>query len=193
MIPILIWYIAIGVVIALFLENEKEGWATTICSLGIALLLWTNLEVVTDFLTSNPLMTFGFIAAYVVVGIIWSFIKWQVFVKAVFLKFKNIKNEFGEVTDENKMNFLNIVNNTFGYRFDMHDSFNKIAKKIAPEASKKKTLVTAWIAYWPVSLIGTLLNNPFRRFFEYVYENISGFYDKITNKYQKDAFGDLID
>ena len=43
------------------------------------------------------------------------------------------------------------------------------------------------ISYWPVSLIATLLNNPFRKFFEMVYSNISGFYDKITNSYKAEA------
>jgi len=29
--------------------------------------------------------------------------------------------------------------------------------------------------------MATLLNNPFRKFFEWVYDNLSGYYDKITN------------
>lgn len=46
-----------------------------------------------------------------------------------------------------------------------------------------------WISYWPVSIAATLLNNPFRQFFEWIYSNLSGYYDKITNRYQKDALG----
>ena len=75
------------------------------------------------------------------------------------------------------------------YTFYAADDYKKIAEKIAPKASDEKSIITAWIAYWPVSLAGTLLNNPFRRFFEMVYANISGLYDKITSHHQKNAFG----
>lgn len=55
-----------------------------------------------------------------------------------------------------------------------------IIEKISPIASEKKSVITSWISYWPVSLMATLLNNPFRKFFEWVYDNLSGYYDKIT-------------
>ena len=61
-----------------------------------------------------------------------------------------------------------------------------IIEEITPLASKKKSVITSWIAYWPVSLIATLLNDPFRKFFEWVYDRLSGFYDRITSHYKKE-------
>ena len=65
-------------------------------------------------------------------------------------------------------------------------SLEEIAEKIAPKASHKKSIIVSWIAYWPVSLAATLLNDPFRRFFEAIYESVSGYYEKITISYKKD-------
>ena len=45
------------------------------------------------------------------------------------------------------------------------------------------------ISYWAVSLAATLLNNPFRQFFEWIYDNISGIYDKISKRYQNELLG----
>ena len=67
-------------------------------------------------------------------------------------------------------------------------TLEETVRKVTPVAAKKKTIITAWISYWPMSLVGTLLNNPFRHFFEWLYENLSGYYDKITNKYKQDIF-----
>ena len=46
-------------------------------------------------------------------------------------------------------------------------------------------MITSWISYWPASLGATLLNNPFRRFFEWIYSLVSGIYDKIGNSAAK--------
>jgi hypothetical protein len=61
--------IIIIIAMAIFLENEKEGWATTFFSLGIALALWNFRTDIWEFLSSNPMATFGFAASYVAIGL----------------------------------------------------------------------------------------------------------------------------
>jgi hypothetical protein len=197
-----IWTASIIIIIAMaiFLENEKEGWATTFFSLGIALFLWNFRTDIWEYLSSNPTATIGFVVSYVVLGIVWSFIKWRTYVMAVFSKFKEYREDFvrknGVITSENLKDFNDKVNNKFRdpdgsgtVSFYNATPLEEIVKKIAPLASKKKSVITAWISYWPVSVAATLLNNPFRQFFEWIYSNLSGYYDKITNRYQKDALG----
>jgi hypothetical protein len=57
--------------------------------------------------------------------------------------------------------------------------------KIMPIGSENKASIIAWISYWPLSLLATLLNNPFRRLFEYVYSLVANAYDKISQKHFK--------
>jgi len=197
-----IWTASIIIIVAMMvlLENEYEGWATTLFSLGIALFLWNFRMDIWQYLSTNPTATIGFAVTYVLLGITWSFLKWRSYVKAVFDKAREIKDEFvrknGDITDSNRKQFNKKIENAHfkgpdGYSASIYDddTFEKIADKISPLASHKKSIITSWISYWPVSLAGTLLNNPFRQFFEWIYSNLSGYYDKITNKYKKDAFG----
>lgn len=199
---IMITGIIILIAMAFLLEFEREGWATTLFSLGTALILWNFKMDIWNYLTSNPVTTVGFIVSYILFGITWSFIKWRSYVKSIFDKVKEIKAQFiainGAITDKNRAAFNSKIDAANFKRADGYsqsvtihdtDTFEEIGRKITPLASNKKSIITSWISYWPVSFAGTLLNNPFRKFFEWIYGNLSGYYDKITNKYQKDAFG----
>jgi len=170
------------VLMTVLLEFEQEGWATTFFSLGMALWIWNfGCEI------------WGYVSA-----IIWSIFKWTTYVKEIFNKAKVIKDKFNlpsdvKTTDKIWKDFIEELNDSTLRinkltRFYSSDTFETIGKKIA-SSSDKKSVITSWIAYWPVSLAGTLLNNPFRRFFEMLYASISGLYDKISNHYQKNAFG----
>jgi hypothetical protein len=184
-------WVAIAILMAILLEFEREGWATTFFSLGIALLLWNFRGDIWPYITSKPTATIGFAVSYISSGIIWSFLKWNSYVKNVFTRFKIIKTKFirehKEIDDINRSSFNQIVQRSGirkgdGTRLYLSDneSLERIIEKISPIASEKKSIITSWISYWPVSLMATLLNNPFRKFFEWVYDNLSGYYDKIT-------------
>ena len=58
--------------------------------------------------------------------------------------------------------------------------------KIMPNGADNKASIIAWISYWPLSLTATLLNNPFRRLWLYIYSLCSGVYDKISMQHAKD-------
>jgi hypothetical protein len=197
-----IWTASIILIIAMAitLEYEREGWATTFFSLGIALFLWNFRGQIWEMVSANPTATIGFAVSYVLIGIVWSFVKWRTYVMVVFNKFKEYREDFvrknGEITDKNLEQFNEKVSGQFsdpdgygGFVNFYESSLKEMVSKISPLASKKKSVITAWISYWPVSIAATLLNNPFRQFFEWVYSNLSGYYDKITNRYQKDALG----
>jgi len=186
--------VVILIIMALLLERELEGWATTMFSLGIALILWNYGNEILDLLTTNPTATIGFTVSYIIVGVLWSFIKWRSHVKAIFDRAKEYKNKFvlkyGEVTDKNRRQFNDGIYTSFKCSYiNETDTFETIANKISPIASEKKSTIISWISYWPISLIGTLANNPFRKLFEFIYSSLSTYYDKITNTYKKDAFG----
>ncbi len=198
-----IWVATIAILIAMavLLEFEKEGWATTFFSLGTALILWNFRGEIWEFISGNPSATIGFAVSYVVIGIAWSFMKWRTYVRKVFNKLKAIKDDFiaqhGNIDGDNRKAFNELVGDAnftdprTGYHYDPSKDtrLEEIAVKITPVASKKKSIITSWISYWPVSLAATLLNNPFRQFFEWIYDNISGIYDKISKRYQNELLG----
>lgn len=199
-----IWAVSIigivGTIIAL--ENQAKGVASGIVSLVLALLLWNYGPEMWVFIKAHVDLTIYFSLGYVILGVVWSFVKWNEKVKNVFRKFKDIKNKFvikhGEITEGQQMNdFIKKIHYKFengnGDNISIYesDTFATIGEKITPVGLENKGLIVSWIMYWPLSLLGTLLNNPFRRFFSYVYESVSGLYDKIGQKHKKNAFEGL--
>jgi len=190
-----LWVASIIIIIlmAILLEFQREGWATTFFSLGIALIIWNFKTDIWYFVSSNPLSTLGFILSYIVIGVVWSFLKWSSYVKSVFDKFKKLKIKFekqnGTIDDKNRGDFNRILNSNFSTYFANKDDFDENIKTITPVASDKKSVITSWISYWPISFVATLLNDPFRKFFQWIYDCLSGFYDKITNRHKNEALG----
>ena len=183
------------IAMTVLLEFEFEGWATTLCSLGIALWLWNFGGSIWGYISVNPLNTLGFIVGYIVIGIIWSIVRWNEHVKGVFRKFNTIKKDFlsenglqWPLDGEQRKGFIKILNEN-GFSLYENMTIEEMSKKLTPKASEKATIITSWLMFWPVSLMGTLLNNPFKRFFMWVYSVISGIYDKITNSHREKAFG----
>lgn len=173
--------------IAILLEFEKSGWATTLFSFGLALSIWAYKTEIWDAISTNPLSTFCFIIGYITTGLIWSLFKWKLYIlKRINLideqKYKFEKNN-GKVK-ENWQKWIDFLNsNVPSYLrsnyFGVQDSPESIGKSMIPVARDKKSLIVSWISYWPMSMGATLLNNPFKRFFEWIYGMVSGIYDKM--------------
>lgn len=104
------------------------------------------------FVRDHPLQVFGYFLGYVGVGVIWAFIKWYFYVHNQVQK------------DTKKLN-----------EYEHH------AVKI-PTASQNKYRIMSWMYYWPFSGLWTIINEPLKNSFEYVYTKIGGTFDSISNK-----------
>jgi hypothetical protein len=50
-----------------------------------------------------------------------------------------------------------------------------------PVATDNKAKITAWMAFWPCSVISTLLNDPIRRLFRYLFNLLKSLYQKMAD------------
>jgi len=190
----ILWFsIIAALVIIISLELQSEGTATTAFSLAIALLIWNYGGIAWAFMTANILVTVLFIVGYLVCGVVWSFLKWNEFVKSVYRKFKATNDKFGALKNPNDI--INLCERLRLVGISVYGSdvktISDIASKIMPKGLDNKASIVAWISYWPLSLLGTLLNNPFRRLFEYTYSLVSGLYDKISANHKANALKNL--
>lgn len=186
--------IVIAIAIAVLLEFEKEGWATTLFSIGTALTLWAYKAEIWDVVSNNPLPILYFSLAYIATGVAWSLFKWKFYIGKRTEKFNLAKQKFidnnGDIKNDWKK-WITYLNDTILYSLNIGSSFyeshkpEEIVAKIIPKANTKKSLIVSWISYWPMSLGATLLNNPFRRFFEWIYSLIAGIYDKMGKAEEK--------
>jgi hypothetical protein len=196
----ILWFsIIAAIVIMVSLEMKSESTATTAFSLAVALVLWNYSGDIWNFISSDILTTTLFIIGYLVCGVVWSFLKWNEFVKGIYRILNEEKRKFVETTnlkveDFNFRDFCEILrqrdSNIKVYGHDV-SSYADIVDKITPKGLDHKSSIVAWISYWPLSLIATLLNNPFRRLFEYTYSLVSGLYDKIGSSHKANALKNL--
>jgi hypothetical protein len=190
---ILIVGIVAAIVTMISLEVEEEGWATTAVSIALALLLWNYGHDLWSFVKEDYGTTLLFVLGYLLVGVVWSLLKWNEFVKRKINIYKKVRAElivkrpdFDENSDKSvEMLCQKLRENGISvWGYDVK-TMAELKLKIMPIGSENKASIIAWISYWPLSLLATLLNNPFRRLFEYVYSLVANAYDKISQKHFK--------
>ena len=71
-------------------------------------------------------------------------------------------------------------------------SSNDIMSKIKFTPTKEKSRISAWIALWPFSAIGTLVSDWLINFFDYIVEALREIYNSITRMIVKSAFDDAM-
>jgi len=68
--------------------------------------------------------------------------------------------------------------------FSDHDivtDTSNIVKAIKPLASKHKSSITQWIAFWPVSFIWTMINDPVRKIANWIFTHIKSTFQRMSD------------
>lgn len=189
--PILITLLVIFIIlISVTVEIEEAGWATTIFSVSIALIFWHYWSDIWGWVSQNPVDTIVFTVGYILSGIIWSIIKWKSYISDSARYFESLKTEFiakyGDI-GSNWIKWIDFLNShseklTKSYgSFKVEHEPSDIIKKITINANDKKSVIVSWIAYWPMSIGATLLNDPVRRLMSYIYDRISGLFQRMSD------------
>ncbi len=187
-----------------FTEVENFGVATVtlIASLilthfipGLGLLHWIQGHVVETVL---------YTLAYIAGGVVWSFVKWFSYLvsfrdkfreqKVAFLKYQAFRKQ--EIADLKGLGPVEL-NLTGPIPAEMNDSFKQWLKDQhgtwatgdlrtmqnleKPQASKNKARIVAWMALWPLSMLGTFLNDPVRRLFNFLFNYFKALYQKLVD------------
>jgi len=192
---LLVLLIALIIAISIAVEVEREGWATTFFSAAIALLLWHFWTDIWGWISMNPTDTFIFTGGYIAAGVIWALIKWKSYISVSSRHFKMLgetfKKEVGQI-GANWRRWIDTLNKNYRQlrvksyvTFNERDEPEDIITKLTISAKDKKSTIVAWIAYWPMSIAATLLNDPIRRFFSWIYDRISGVFQRMSNNSTK--------
>lgn len=117
-----------------------------------------------SFAIANWQMTLLIIAAYGIVGGIWSVFRW-------FKHCKNYVNKCKVLIDKDPDNFFS---RAYGHTEYKQNPEKWFADKLRPSDHKSKLI--GWITYWPWSLLWNIVGN-----------FITSIYDVLVNIYQKTA------
>lgn len=162
---IMFWVLCIVTLIIMtaFVEsNRKYGWATTTLAASLtAMFFFGARDFVVglwDYTYNNPaIVGFGFLG-YVLCAIGWSRFKW-------IGKLRHGRLKLDEA----------IASAAGRYLVDV--------KRYRPYAVDNKDLIVSWMIYWPLSLFWYVTNNPIRKIFTWVYDKVSGMYDRLGDKH----------
>lgn len=171
MTPIL--YIAAIIIIAIFLtiatEIEWFGW-TTITILGcVAAVQFFHIFDILLFAKTNVIQTLSYVISYIAIGVVWSFVKWFSFL--VNERNKNREWLKGELKRTDRSWSRPVLN--------------------IPQAADNKGRIIAWISYWPFSFIGTLLNDPFKKAINFIFNQFKSLYQRMANSLYKEDIDSL--
>ena len=180
------------VVETVLMEVEHWGWATTllVACFGLSLVghhFWPDVPSVLSWVVANGVFTLVYVAAYMAVGVGWSFVKWFSYLMGFRDTFREQKEAFclkngldpkAPITDEKVL-----------AEFDHHLASNvswgerhrgQLLSRERPRAAKSKARITAWMAFWPFSVVGTVLNDPVRRLFNFLYSQFKALYERLS-------------
>lgn len=163
--PILIFFFPIlFIVLAILTEaSDRYGLSTFIVIVSaLTLQLFSDIHPFT-FIVNNVLETIFIVIGWFLVGSVYATVKWWIYVNKIARKIKIAK-------DSEKILY---------YADHRTDALGDI---VPLQVSDYKGKITGWISFWLFSLLGTLLNDVLLEFAEWLYSQIGGILQKISNK-----------
>lgn len=174
------WLLVLSLVVLILtcLVTYQEIWFISGVLLivhSIILALFGDFNLFSEII-AHPLEAVLVLAGYLGIGIIWSTFKWYIFLVKAKNKFINFRKEF----------FSNPKNVGIS-----QDKFLEIAEsrsvRYKPKATEFKSNIVGWMAFWPFSLIATLLGDFVKDIFEFIYEKFRNCWQKISDYVWQDV------
>lgn len=188
----IVWILAALAVIfiaeTVFIEVEQWGWATLILiGTAVGCHFLTPFDPLAFIKAQGP-FTVVYVLAYLGVGVVWSFVKWFSYLRAFRDQFREQKEAYltsknlpvtGNVPEASMQDFKDYVRQHTSWTYSTRNE--GLSSLERPRAAKNKRRITAWMAYWPCSAIGTLLNDPVRRLFNFLFNQFKALYQKLAD------------
>jgi hypothetical protein len=170
--------IAFSIVIIIGLEFESGAGTFWAAVFGVVVLFLTNNGVSIPsvsgslhWLDANWFKMILFVGTYVTLGGAWSFAKWYFYVHnradAYDASREIYKSEYASLSE-----YAKGQENYQGYMALRHD--------FPPSPLKNKSRIYMWMAYWPWSGLWTLLNDPLKHAWKFLYTHLSGMMTRVS-------------
>jgi hypothetical protein len=133
--------------------------------------------------TGNPLWGGVLIGGYLLIGVGWSMIKWWSFTRNISDKCKEIirKELIKRNLSPNKPippKLRGSIRDAITRRLD----YSPKGDDLRPYASDYSSRIISWMGGWPFSMAWTIINDPVKRFFKYLFRRLKHFYDGISER-----------
>lgn len=193
-------FLIVSFFIIVFLENDRSGGATLLTLLAIAAMVGLGNMGVFTWIAAHPFLLIGYLGGYFAVGCLYGGIKWWLKLRDTADRYKAARTKWLErqievVRPERKSDYKealrtgiltgNVKKNWIKEFEDLYA--NHRLKK--PMVSQNKGRIISWMTYWPWSGLWTLINDPIRRTFRFLYSRISSTLQRMSDR----IFADIQD
>lgn len=166
--------------------KEDEFWPPLIgVIVGFAVLHFFSSVPVLTYVKANYVQILTYGAYYMGIGIIWSFVKWYLFLIKKKKEYTTLRSDF---LRKNKLSSLANMPEEVGAAWGRELRY----KNFPPKASDNKSRITTWMVYWAFSMLGTFLGDFLTQFFDTIYRMFGNLYDRMTNLVWKDMGDEFI-
>ena len=203
---------------AILVSFEQMGFATILailCAIGYS---YFHFDFVWPFIQNHYITILSFLPIYLIIGILYSRIRWKFFVIKKRNEVKEKAESFKEYykntvsEDKNNLEYENVNDTTYGkkkyeqaqlkynnilldsYKKDMWIRYleqNHLSDYIdAPKVFKHKSKIINWIAYWPPSLLWFMINDPITAIIKSIYYSMVKGLQKTSDKVYE-GMGDI--
>lgn len=178
----------------LILAIDKESIVGSIFLLlfYISFLEFVSKANIFQFIADKPLVALSYVGGYIVIGLVWSFLKWWLYVhdkvdglkekrKEFLLRMRNKSTRFTdelremEITEETKV--------PEGLRKEWQSD----VKMYIPRLSAKKEKISIWIVHWPFSMLWSLVDDLIHKLAKRLVETFRKWYQAIADHALKGA------
>ncbi len=184
MIPFILW----NFLLIYCVEDESPGYA-----LVVTLAFMVLIQACSNFsfpqwiqLNVGNLVKWGLI--YIAIGVVYSIIKYILYLTD---KRRKFDREFNKFKSKNDINSNITIDNLPSIH--KRACFEDMRWNRLPDLYSSTRNIVFWIGYWPWSAFWTLLNNPLKWLFEEIKEMLSGMFKGLHKRIlgsRRDAFKD---
>ena len=144
-----------------YTDNGGGTWSTIVVIAFIMAyyFLGSKQDVIDigNYIKDNPWKILGWMGMYLGVGLVWSLFKWYFFL----VKRKE--------------------------RLLSYSTKKKLSKDDIPKAADNKSRIITWMTYWPFSAFWTMIDEPVKKFFRFVYSKTEKIFQKMSDLVYKDV------
>lgn len=171
---------AAALFIGICVSRDSFGKAT-LCLFGFfgALTLFGDFNVL-HWLAHNGTSFLIGLGFYLAVGVFWSFAKWFFFVRRLRDEYLERRRAFLDRNDVRG----DVIPDQLKKRWaaEIEQSWSRRGQTTyPPRARTYKGKITAWMAYWPWSLVVTMIDDPLRKLFNALFRMVQGAFQGVSD------------
>lgn len=126
---------------------------------------------------ARPFATLLLAFSYFLGGTLWAVVKWRFYVYSKARRCEELRACYGKQNGWKAASFR-----------QLEDAQRALVLKAAglktvpPSVLDEKPRIMAWMAWWPLSLVWTIMDDPVRRLFQEIYRRIAGHLQAVSDR-----------